>query len=81
MIYFDNAATGGFKPNIVKESVKSLLDDYQVNVGRGSYDTAVFAEERVFECRRFLSNNLNNSICPNQITKKGSLSNSVGEGF
>lgn len=60
MIYFDNAATGGFKPNIVKESVKSLLDDYQVNVGRGSYDTAVFAEERVFECRRFLSNNLNN---------------------
>lgn len=60
MIYFDNAATGGFKPDIVKEKVKDLLYDYQINVGRGSYETAVLAEELVYNLRKYLSKKLNN---------------------
>ncbi len=60
MIYFDNAATGGFKPDIVKQNTVKAINESAVNLGRSISNDAIKAEETVYLCRKLLSNNLNN---------------------
>lgn len=56
MIYLDNAATTGVKPNCVIEAVESSMRNLSVNAGRGSYKYAQKASELMDECRaRLLS--------------------------
>jgi selenocysteine lyase/cysteine desulfurase len=54
MIYFDNAATGGWKPDGVKEAVKAALE-ICANPGRSGHSLSVACLQRVYECRKLLS--------------------------
>ena len=56
MIYFDNAATGGFKPNSVKEIVETVTKYLCANPGRSGHTLSVTGEKIVCSCREKLSN-------------------------
>ncbi|MCD7728623.1 MAG: aminotransferase class V-fold PLP-dependent enzyme [Clostridia bacterium] len=53
MIYFDNAATGGTKPDNVLRSVQASLETC-ANPGRSGHSLSVACAERVYACRRLL---------------------------
>ncbi len=53
MIYLDNAATGGFKPEEVLSAVDAALK-LSANPGRSGHRLSVACSERVFACRRAL---------------------------
>lgn len=59
MIYLDNAATTFPKPEQVLDAVDYCQRNYAVNVGRGFYPLANYAEEIVYETRVLLSNMIN----------------------
>lgn len=52
MIYFDNAATTGHKPESVVRAVSGALVNLSANPGRGGYATSEKASLKVFECRK-----------------------------
>lgn len=52
MIYLDNAATTFPKPDTVYEAVMECMKSYAANPGRGSYDMAVKASEKVMNTRK-----------------------------
>ena len=52
MIYFDNAATTGKKPESVIKAVDHALRYFSVNPGRGGYELSQNCAEMVYECRR-----------------------------
>ena len=54
MLYFDNAATGGRKPDAVVSAVTSAAK-LCANPGRSGHDASIAAAERVLACRRLLS--------------------------
>lgn len=54
MIYLDNAATGGFKPVSVQNAVAASLK-LCANPGRSGHRLSIALAERVFACRRLLS--------------------------
>lgn len=51
MIYFDNAATSGMKPQGVIKAVESALKNYSANPGRSGHFTAQKTAEKVYETR------------------------------
>ncbi len=51
MIYFDNAATGFPKPNLVKRAVFEAFDKYGGNPGRSGHRMSSDASKAVYECR------------------------------
>ncbi len=53
MIYFDNAATGGFKPDGVISAVCASLKTC-ANAGRSGHKLSIACLERVYACRREL---------------------------
>lgn len=53
MIYFDNAATGGFKPQSVLSAVNAALK-MCANPGRSGHKLSIACMERVYSCRRQL---------------------------
>ena len=55
MIYFDNAATTGVKPQSVINAVESALKEMSVNPGRGGYKESVKCSEAIYNCRRKVS--------------------------
>ncbi|MDE6442430.1 MAG: aminotransferase class V-fold PLP-dependent enzyme [Clostridia bacterium] len=55
MIYFDNAATGGFKPDSVITAVTSAMKNC-ANPGRSGHKLSIACLERVYECRKLLCN-------------------------
>lgn len=55
MIYFDNAATGGYKPDSVITAVTSALKNC-ANPGRSGHKLSIACLERVYECRKLLCN-------------------------
>lgn len=55
MIYFDNAATGGFKPNSVFESVETALKYISANPGRSAHRLSIAGAKAVYECRETLA--------------------------
>lgn len=60
MIYFDNAATGGFKPNSVSLAFNNALNYLCANPGRSGHRLSVLGEEAVFKTRQILSKTFNN---------------------
>lgn len=54
MIYLDNAATGGFKPQSVQNAVRASLQAC-ANPGRSGHRLSLACAERVFACRGLLS--------------------------
>ena len=52
MIYFDNAATGGFKPSSVIETATSIIKYLNANTGRSSHRLSITASEYVYSCRK-----------------------------
>ena len=53
LIYFDNAATGGFKPDSVITAATSALK-YSANPGRSGHRLSLACLERVYNCRKLL---------------------------
>ena len=53
MIYFDNAATGGFKPDSVITAVTSAVK-YSANPGRSGHKLSIACLERVYASRKLL---------------------------
>lgn len=52
MIYLDNAATTGKKPDSVIKAVEHALRSLSVNPGRGGYELSQQCAEMVYECRK-----------------------------
>lgn len=53
MVYFDNAATGGFKPDSVITAATSAMK-YCANPGRSGHKLSIACLERVYSCRKLL---------------------------
>lgn len=53
MIYFDNAATGGFKPDGVVQAATAALKTC-ANPGRSGHKLSLACAERVYSCRQLL---------------------------
>ncbi len=54
MIYFDNAATGGFKPSAVINAATTVTKYLCANPGRSAHRLAVTGEKIVYDCRCLL---------------------------
>ena len=67
MIYLDNAATTGQKPQTVVKAVNNALLNYSSNPGRSGHDLSVKTAEEIFKCRTVLKDFFNlsseNSVC------------------
>lgn len=70
MIYLDNAATGGFKPNSVIETASSAIKYLNANAGRSGHRLSKTASGFVYSCRKKLSNFFNNGKVENVIFTK-----------
>lgn len=55
MIYFDNAATGGFKPRSVVDSALSVIRYLCANPGRSGHRLSIAGADLVFQTRETLS--------------------------
>ncbi len=55
MIYFDNAATSGKKPQIVIDTVNFALKNLSANPGRSGHNLSIKTAEKVYETRRKIS--------------------------
>ncbi len=55
MIYLDNAATSGYKPPCVVDSVKEALVKFSANPGRGGYLKSMECSEKIYEVRKKLN--------------------------
>ncbi|MBP5177109.1 MAG: aminotransferase class V-fold PLP-dependent enzyme [Clostridia bacterium] len=60
MIYFDNAASGYFKPSAAIEKAVFCMKELSVNAGRSGHAPSVSAEKLVFSTRSVLSKSFNN---------------------
>ena len=56
MIYFDNAATGGYKPRAVTDTAFNVMRYLSANPGRSGHRLALSGAQMVYECRQVLSN-------------------------
>ncbi len=55
MIYFDNAATGGFKPRAVTDAAESVLRFLLANPGRSGHRLSLAGAETTENCRELLA--------------------------
>lgn len=65
MIYFDNAATGGFKPRAVTDAAESVIRYLSANPGRSAHRLAFTGAQTVFDCRQIVSKFFN--ACPERV--------------
>lgn len=59
MIYFDNAATGGFKPSVVTDAAITTIKFMNANPGRSGHRLSIKGAETVFKTRAVLSSFFN----------------------
>lgn len=59
MIYFDNAATGGYKPSAVYDSACTVMKFLCANPGRSSHRLAISGSKMVYSSRVALANAFN----------------------
>lgn len=52
MIYLDNAATTGKKPQMVIKAVENALKNYSANPGRGGHSASIKASEKIYKIRQ-----------------------------
>ncbi|HIU61721.1 MAG TPA: aminotransferase class V-fold PLP-dependent enzyme [Candidatus Coproplasma excrementigallinarum] len=69
MIYFDNAATGGIKPQSVLSAVSASLK-MCANPGRSGHKLSIACMERVYACRRMLMEFFGGYSCDRTIFTK-----------
>ena len=62
MIYFDNAASGGFKPESVYHATASFMKNLLTNSGRSGHSLSVLAENLIYEARKKVSKYVNNGL-------------------
>lgn len=55
MIYFDNAATGGFKPRAVTDAATTVIRFLSANPGRSGHRLSVTGAEMVYDCRESIA--------------------------
>lgn len=55
MIYFDNAATGGFKPGRAIRAAETVIKYLSANPGRSGHRLSVTGANVVYECRKVLA--------------------------
>lgn len=55
MIYLDNSATGGFKPNSVIEAVCTVVKYLSANPGRSAHRLSLTGANIVYDCRKELA--------------------------
>lgn len=55
MIYFDNAATGGFKPRAVTDAAETVIRYLSANPGRSGHRLSVSGAGIVYDCRNNLA--------------------------
>ena len=60
MIYLDNAATGGFKPNSVIETATNAIKFLNTNAGRSGHRLSKTGAGFIYSCRKKLSEFFNN---------------------
>ena len=70
MIYFDNAATGGTKPERVIECPINAMKYLNVNAGRSAHRLAVHAEELIYKTRKAVCSFFNSDCCEQVIFTK-----------
>lgn len=70
MIYFDNAATGGFKPSAVYESALNAMKYLNANAGHSGHKLAVSAESYVYKTRKLLAEFFGADSCERVIFTK-----------
>ena len=66
MIYFDNAATGGKKPDSVIECAVNTMKYLSVNPGRGTHRLSILAEEKIYLARKSVCSYFN-GYCPERV--------------
>lgn len=59
MIYFDNAATGGFKPRAVSDTAYTVIRYLSANPGRSGHRLSITGASTVYDCRRALAQTFN----------------------
>ncbi len=59
MIYLDNAATGGYKPQAVYETMENVTRYLSANAGRSGHRLAVTGGGLIMDCREMLSMRFN----------------------
>ncbi len=62
MIYFDNAATGGFKPHSVYENTCNVIKYLSANPGRSGHRLSITGAELVYNTRKIISETFNNQL-------------------
>lgn len=70
MIYFDNAATGGKKPDSVIRAVTATLQGYCANPGRSGHTLSLAAAQDVLRARKLLQNYFKAPDCERVILTK-----------
>ncbi len=70
MIYFDNGATGGFKPRNVQETAISIIKYLLANPGRSGHRLSRRGAEFVYSARKRVSNFFNNDCVEKVIFTK-----------
>lgn len=55
MIYFDNAATGGFKPRAVTDAADTIIRYLSANPGRSGHRLSLTGAETVYGCRELIA--------------------------
>ena len=61
MIYFDNAATGGFKPRDVTDAADNVVRFLSANPGRSGHRLSLAGAEIVYEARKILAETFGSS--------------------
>lgn len=59
MIYFDNAATGGFKPSAVVDNVNTVIKYLSANPGRSGHRLSLTGAKIVYGCREVIAKDVN----------------------
>ncbi len=70
MIYFDNAATGGFKPRNVQETAIGIIKYLLANPGRSGHRLSLRGAEFIYSARKRLSKFFNNDCIEKVIFTK-----------
>ena len=70
MIYLDNSATGGFKPNCVIDKVVSVIKYLNANPGRSSHRLSKTGLEFIYSARKTISEFFNNGCIDKVIFTK-----------
>lgn len=61
MIYFDNSATSGVKPQTVINAVMDALKNHSANPGRSGYESSIKTAEKIYKVREKVANFFNAS--------------------